>query len=86
MSDKEYKNPNLESLLSAVEMSYRKHVLDDPEIGWEELVDRLLDAICNTVGSETYCLWIRQWETGERSLVKFLAKRKATSTEKENCQ
>ena len=44
-------------LLNACKLAYRKHVLNDDSIGWEELGDRLLDAICNEIGDDEFCKW-----------------------------
>lgn len=44
-------------LLHAVQMAYRKHHLDDDSIGWEELGNILLDALCETMGDEEFIKW-----------------------------
>ncbi len=47
------KKINIE-LEEAVVMAYKKHHLDDPDIGWEELDDCLANAICNALGDEYF--------------------------------
>lgn len=59
-------------LLRAVEMTYRKLMLDDESIGYSELEDILCDALCNSVGAETYVAWIEQYENGTKSLLDFV--------------
>jgi hypothetical protein len=44
--------------LSAVKLAYRKHVLNDDSIGWDELGNCLLDAICNELGDSGYQAWL----------------------------
>ncbi len=50
--------PN-ETLLNACKMAYRKHHLDDPNIGWGELGIVLLDAICEAIGDDGYSEWLQ---------------------------
>ena len=45
------------TLLDAVKMAYRKHVLDDVNVGWDELSDTLMAALCNEKGDE----WFQKW-------------------------
>jgi len=45
-------------LLSACQMAYRKHHLNDETIGWDELGDCLLDALCNSMGDDGYQKWL----------------------------
>ena len=54
-------------LLTAVKVAYRKHYLNDDSIGWAELGDYLLNAICNAVGDEEYVKWLAEvhWEKEE---------------------
>lgn len=46
-------------LLRVALMAYVKHSTfeEADEIGWEELTDALLSAICNTVGEAAFCDW-----------------------------
>lgn len=45
-------------LLHAVLCAYAKHHLDREEIGWNDLGDILMNAICNEIGDEAFCAWI----------------------------
>lgn len=45
-------------MLEALKLAYRKHCLDDPEVGSEELGNALLDAICEAIGDEGYQAWV----------------------------
>jgi hypothetical protein len=47
-------------LLNAVQMAYRKHHLGDDSIGWEELSDVLLDALCEVMGDSGYIEWLER--------------------------
>jgi len=47
-------------LLHAVKMAYRKHHLSDPSIGWDELSDILLHALCEAMGDEGYDKWLKE--------------------------
>lgn len=47
-------------MLGAVQMAYRKHHLNDDSIGWEELSDRLLDALCNVMGADGHLKWLEE--------------------------
>ena len=48
------------TLLDAVKMAYRKHHLDDPSIGWDELSDVLMMALCNEMGDQGFQNWLHQ--------------------------
>lgn len=48
------------NLLTACQMSYRKHHLNDESIGWDELGDCLLDALCNEMGDDGYQEWLSE--------------------------
>lgn len=50
-------NPSVDALELAKWM-YRKHYMDDPNIGWEELGARVTDFICNTIGNHEFCEWL----------------------------
>jgi hypothetical protein len=45
-------------LLEACKMAYKKHVLGDKSIGWDELSDAIFDAICNEIGSDGFTEWL----------------------------
>ena len=46
------------TLLDAVKLAYRKHHLGDESIGWDELSECLLDALCNEMGDDGYQEWL----------------------------
>ena len=46
--------------LDACKLAYRKHVLNDDSIGWDELGNCLLAAICNEIGDDGYLKWLQQ--------------------------
>lgn len=46
-------------LLTACQLAYRKHHLDDDSIGWEELSDVLHAAITNEMGDEEFSKWLK---------------------------
>lgn len=45
-------------LLPALQLVYRKHVLDDDRIGWQELGDVVMHAICEAIGDEAFQWWL----------------------------
>jgi hypothetical protein len=46
-------------LLNIVQHAYRKHHLDDNNIGWDELSEMMLDELCNTMGDQAFNEWLR---------------------------
>jgi hypothetical protein len=42
----------------ACQMAYRKHVLDDDSIGWDELGDRLQTVLSESLGDEAFQAWL----------------------------
>ena len=48
------------NLCEAVKLAYRKHALDDSSVGWNELVDELVDTLCNELGSGGFCRWLEE--------------------------
>lgn len=44
--------------LEALKLAYRKHHLGDDSIGWDELADCMLDALCNAMGDDGYQQWL----------------------------
>jgi hypothetical protein len=40
--------------LEALKLAYRKHVLGDQNIGWEELCSAIANALCNEIGDEAF--------------------------------
>jgi cytochrome c553 len=47
-------------LLKAVKAAYRKHHLGDDSIGWDELSEIMLNALCNAMGDEEFNRWIKE--------------------------
>ncbi len=47
-------------LLTACQLAYRKHCMNDDSIGWNELADCLLDAICDEIGDDGYQEWLQK--------------------------
>jgi hypothetical protein len=45
-------------MLEMLKMVWRKHVSDDPSIGWEELGDKLGDTLSNAMGVEAFNEWL----------------------------
>jgi len=45
------------TILSALQLAYRKHHLDDDNVGWEELSDALCHALCEAMGDEGFQRW-----------------------------
>jgi len=50
----------VEDLLEAVKLAYRKHHLGDPSIGWDELSDKLLNVLCETMGDRAFIKWVEE--------------------------
>lgn len=50
-------------LILVLQMAYRKHVLDDDTIGWQELEDRLRDGLLDALGPEGFEAWLDQIDT-----------------------
>ena len=59
-----YKEKICQLLLFACKKAYRKHVSDDPSIGWDELGDILCDALCNAMGSDEFVKWNESYSQG----------------------
>jgi hypothetical protein len=49
-------------MLEMLKMVWRKHVSDDPSIGWEELGDKLGDTLSNAMGVEAFNEWLESEE------------------------
>lgn len=45
-------------LLEAAKLAYRKHHLGDDKVGWSELSEALLDALCEAMGDEAFQAWV----------------------------
>ena len=46
-----------------LKMAYKKHVLNDESIGWDELGENLADAICNIIGADGFTEWLKSIDT-----------------------
>lgn len=53
----------MNDILFALKMAYRKHVLDDDSIGWDELSDIIKEGLCNQMGDEKFILWVEDINT-----------------------
>lgn len=51
-----------DALAEAVKLAYRKHHMGDEDVGWNELSDRLRDALCNSMGDVGYQRWVAELE------------------------
>ena len=49
-------------LLHALLCAYAKHALDSQEIGWEELVEILHNAICYEIGHDAFQRWLARMD------------------------
>ena len=47
-------------ILEALKLAYRKHHIMDDSIGWEELSEKLRDALCEAMGDEEYQQWLEE--------------------------
>ena len=47
-------------LLGAVKWAYRKHCLEDDNIGWSELSDILRNALCEAMTDEGFTKWLKE--------------------------
>ena len=45
-------------LLEVVKLFYRKHVLNDESIGWDELGDKLYNELSEILGDKEFCKWL----------------------------
>ena len=52
--------PHERLLLAAVQLAYRKHHLNEPQIGWDELSTALLNALCEVMGDEGFQKWLKE--------------------------
>ena len=52
-------------LLSACQLAYRKHCLNDDSVGWNELEDALLSALCNAMGDLHFNDWLKEIGGGD---------------------
>ena len=50
----------IKKLLELLKKAYRKHVLNDDTIGWNELGDEIHCVICDVWGDDNYQQWIEE--------------------------
>ena len=55
---KRWKMSKVDLMLKTLKRVYRKHVLDDKSIGWDELSDELLNTLCEVMGDGEYVSWL----------------------------
>ena len=53
------------SLLETCKLAFRKHVLDDPDIGWDELSERLRDTLAEEMGVAEFAEWVENMGPGK---------------------
>lgn len=46
--------------IPALKAAYRKHVQEDDRIGWQELSDTLIDALCACLGDRGFQAWLKE--------------------------
>lgn len=56
-----------DGLLAVAKLAYRKHHLDDQNVGWDELSDRLCDALCNVMGDARFQAWLQENSSAMRT-------------------
>jgi len=47
-----------DSLFQVLKKAYQKHVLDDPDVGWDELGEDLRMVLCNIMGHQDFNKWL----------------------------
>ncbi len=52
-------------MLAMLQLVWRKHVTNDPDIGWEELGDKLGDTLSNAMGIENFNDWLEGAESDD---------------------
>ena len=46
--------------IPALQAAYRKHVQGDERIGWEELGEKLMHALCECMGDRGFQEWLKE--------------------------
>lgn len=65
-SGKDWLSPTGDTIsLRTLKRVYRKHVMQDPSIGWDELCDELCNTLSEIMGDEEFCIWLSQISGGE---------------------
>lgn len=52
------KEPSNKNLLDVCQMAYRKHVLDDDGVGWDELSEALAAVLSSEMGDKEFINWL----------------------------
>jgi hypothetical protein len=47
-----------DQMLEALKLAYRKHSCGEESLGWTEVTDVILNAICEAIGDEGYQAWV----------------------------
>jgi hypothetical protein len=47
-------------LILTLKKAYKKHVQDDPRIGWNELGDILMSTLCDSIGDDEFVKFCEQ--------------------------
>ena len=50
---------NLINIEHTLELAYRKHHLNDENVGWDELSEELRDSLCELKGDEKFQRWLK---------------------------
>ena len=54
-----------DQITEALKSAYKKHVLNDESIGWNELSDILCNALCEQIGDSGFQQWLNHQNTKE---------------------
>jgi hypothetical protein len=49
----------LRHLLPVLQLTYRKHALNDDSIGWDELTETMLTALTEAMGDQAFQAWLQ---------------------------
>lgn len=56
-----------EQAVEALQACFRKHHMDDPSIGWDELSDVMTNALCEVMGDDGFQAWLATLDDEEAS-------------------
>lgn len=67
MTEKENKEnrEDRERLLDVCKMAYRKHVLNDDSVGWNQLSDALAAVLSDQMGDKEFVRWLDEMSPGK---------------------
>ena len=63
------KKDNRFSMMKVLKMAYRKHVLEDDSIGWNELSDALGSVLAIKMGDDKFVKWVDEVEYKGKPIV-----------------